>query len=129
MLFRLIRKRGSCHLQISIPLGQGVREILLTLVFERLRPVLGRVTDAHDFEGLLFDPINDNIGQRREHQFASAFHSAISPAIGEISQTSDSIVEGFCDSASCGWVVLKDILNDAFEIICSFNRPANLHQD
>jgi hypothetical protein len=46
-----------------------------------LRPVLRRVINAQDFDGLLLHAVNSDIGQRTKQNFSGAFRASGSAAI------------------------------------------------
>src|SRR5208337_2429845 len=62
-----------------------------------LRPVLCCVVDAHDLDCFIVEAVNRDVGQRRNHQLASALDTSAAAKVGERSQVRDSTVESEYD--------------------------------
>ena len=58
-----------------------------------LRPVLRAVIDAGDFNGVLLDPVNGDVG--RKDQFAPPAHASGAATVGKVAQRCAAVIDGF----------------------------------
>ena len=87
------------------------------------RPVLRRVENPRDFNGVLFNLIHRDIGQRGEGQFAPPVHApTLSPQVGKIPQMAATVVDGLGYARGSFRVVTFDALANALEVFCGLAR-------
>src|SRR5579863_3316386 len=75
------------------------------------------------------DPINHNIGKRRDYEFAGAGGPAHPTAIGEIFQAGATVEDDFGHLPRRFGVVAADAVYDMLQVLGRLRRPANFDQD
>lgn len=90
-----------------------------------LRPILRSMEDARDFYRLLCDLIDDDVGQRSENQFASAWHAnAGASHVEKLAQDCASFIDRSGDAARGFGTVAIKVLADALQILSGWQRPS-----
>jgi hypothetical protein len=85
------------------------------------------VIHAGDFYELATDAVNQNVGFKNE--LAGAAVPSDAATIRKRLQAGRPFVDRFGYSASGLGIVFLDVLNDPFQVVGSFGRPADLHQE
>ena len=85
-----------------------------------LRPVLCCVVDAHDLDCFIVEAVNRDVGQRRNHQLASALDTSAAAKVGERSQVRDSTVESEYDISCRVRFILLDSPAYALQVFGRF---------
>src|ERR1039457_116762 len=94
-----------------------------------LWPVLRAVENARDFNRLSCDREDNNVRQRRKHEFPPSLHAATGSAkMRIVLQSGAAIIDGACDSGGGAGVVALDTLANALQILRRGQRPTDFHQ-
>lgn len=102
---------------------------LVKPITSRLRPILRPVEDARDFNGMLRDVINDDVGQGWKYQFAASGHTnARASKVGEILQRATTVINGPRNAPRC--FGLSRSMRSQMRSKSSAARcgPSNIHQ-
>jgi hypothetical protein len=75
------------------------------------------VIDARDFNGVLLDLVDGDIG--RKDQFAPPVHPSGAATVGKLPQSLSSVIEGFHCLASGGWIIFLDAPKYALQVFDS----------
>src|SRR3954462_9202892 len=92
-------------------------------------PILSRVIDPEDLDGILLDPVDGDAGQRSENKLASTCNPTQPAAFRKQVQAHAPIVKLLGYLPRGCWVVPANSTRDAFEIASGRAGPANRHQD
>ncbi len=83
--------------------------------------------EAQDFQALILNAIDSDVGQVREDQFAGSLNPPLSPTTREISQAITTIKESLCDLGCSFGVVLLNAANDIVKVLSGGCGPAHAH--
>ena len=70
------------HILLPISQYRAVPPFLLGSATASLTPILRTVMDVQDFDGLSFHQVDNDVGQRRQHEFSRAGALAESAPVG-----------------------------------------------
>ena len=96
--------------------------------FALASPFLGGMPDMQDFNGVLLDPVGDDVRQPLVEKLAGAFLPSLPSTVGEFLERTDGLAD-FNNRGACQMrFVFPEMLVNALQIRCGGGRPADTHQ-
>src|SRR5439155_26446805 len=92
------------------------------------RPVLRAVVDAQHVHNLIFNAVDNDVGQAREGQFAGAIDPPLAAAVRKSPQATTALVQRLRHLRGCTRIVFLNVPNNAIEVFGRRCCPAQTHQ-